>query len=201
MFTAAIAGFTLGLSLILAIGAQNAFVLRQGLRGEYVFAVCLVCALSDAVLITIGITGLGVLTETLPWLDQALRLAGAAFLFIYGARAFWQAWRKGEALQPSEAAAQTLARTVATALALTWLNPHVYLDTVLLLGSISTQYEDNRLAFGIGAGIASFSFFFLLGYGAAWLRPFFARPGSWRLLDIGIGLIMWSIAASLLAGG
>lgn len=199
MFDTALAGFALGLSLILAIGAQNAFVLRQGLRRHHVFAVCLICALSDAVLIAAGVAGFGTLAEAIPSLETVMRYGGAAFLLAYGARAFHAAWKGGEALETGESRMRGLGPTVLTALALTWLNPHVYLDTVVLLGSISAQY-DSGLAFGAGAVIASFIFFFSLGYGARLLAPLFARPVAWRLLDLLVGGVMWAIAYSLITG-
>lgn len=194
----ALSGFTLGLGLILAIGAQNAFVLRQGLRREHVLAVVLVCAVSDAVLVTVGVAGFGALAETVPGLEQVMRYGGAAFLTLYGARAFLAAWRGGAALEAGTGAGG-LRRAILTCLALTWLNPHVYLDTVVLLGAVSAQYPD-RLAFGTGAVTASFVFFFALGYGARLLAPLFHSPASWRILDAGVGVVMWTIAASLLTG-
>ncbi len=192
-----IAGFSLGFSLILAIGAQNAFVLRQGLRHEHVFAVCLTCALSDALLIAAGVAGFGALVTALPWLENAMRFGGAAFLIWYGARALLAAWKGGEVLEAGNGARVSLRSALLTCLALTWLNPHVYLDTVVLLGSVSAQYDDRPL-FALGAANASFVFFFGLGYGARLLRPFFARPASWRILDAVVGLTMWAIAASLM---
>ncbi len=195
--SAALAGFALGLSLILAIGAQNAFVLRQGLRGAHVFAVCLTCALSDALLITAGVAGFGAIDAAMPGVAPALRWGGVAFLVVYGALSFRRAFGAEAALDPAADSAGTLAGALATCLALTWLNPHVYLDTVVLLGSVSTQWEGGRLAFGTGAVVASFSFFFALGYGARLLRPVFARPRAWRLLEAGVGLTMWAIALKL----
>ncbi len=197
MTSAALAGFALGLSLILAIGAQNAFVLRQGLRRAHVFAVCLTCAVSDAVLVAAGVAGFGALSEAVPWLETVMRYGGAAFLIVYGAQSFRAAWAGGQALEAAEGQGQTLRAALLTCLALTWLNPHVYLDTVVLLGSISSQYDD-RLAFGAGAVTASFVFFFSLGYGARLVSPFFARPSAWRLLDVFVGGVMWTIAAKLL---
>ena len=195
---AAVAGFGLGISLILAIGAQNAFVLRQGLRREHVLAVVLVCALSDAVLVAAGVAGFGALAEAVPGLERVMRYGGAAFLMVYGARSFHAAWRGGAVLEAGTGAG-SLQRAVLTCLALTWLNPHVYLDTVVLLGSVSAQYAD-RLAFGAGAVAASFVFFFALGYGARLLAPVFRRPASWRVLDAGVGAVMWAIAVGLLMG-
>lgn len=193
-----IAGFALGLSLIMAIGAQNAFVLRQGLRRQHVFWICLTCAGSDALLITAGVLGFGSLALALPWFETAMRLGGAAFLLWYGARALRAAWRGGGALEAQgEGAGAALWPVLATVLALTWLNPHVYLDTVVLLGSISAQYPQ-PLVFAAGAAIASFCFFFTLGYGASLLAPVFARPRAWQVLDAIVGLTMWAIAAKLL---
>lgn len=195
---AVVAGFGLGFSLILAIGAQNAFVLRQGLRRSHVLAVVLTCAISDAVLIAAGVAGFGALAEAVPWLELAMRYGGAAFLIWYGARALLASWRGGAALEAG-AGAGSLRVALLTCLALTWLNPHVYLDTVVLLGSISAQYDD-RLGFALGAMSASFVFFFSLGYGARALAPVFARPNAWRWLDAGVGCVMWVIAVKLLWG-
>jgi len=192
------AGFGLGLSLIIVIGAQNAFVLRQGLNRAHVFAVCLVCALSDAVLIVAGVSGFHYLLDAYPSLEAAARYGGAAFLFAYGARSFYVAARRAESLQAARRARGSLAAAVATCLALTWLNPHVYLDTVVLLGSVSTQYAGARVEFAAGAALASFAFFFALGYGARALGPLFSRPIAWKVLDAAIGVVMWSVAASLL---
>ena len=195
---AAFAGFALGFSLILAIGAQNAFVLRQGLRRLYVLPVVLVCAISDAVLIAAGVAGFGALAEAVPGLEWGMRLFGAAFLLWYGARTLLSAWRGGAAMEAG-AEAQSLRSAVMTCLALTWLNPHVYLDTVVLVGSISARYA--AMPFALGAMSASAVFFFSLGYGARALAPLFARPAAWRLLDLGIGVTMWAIAVSLVLGG
>ncbi len=200
MFAAAIAGFALGFSLILAIGAQNAFVLRQGLRGHHVFAVCLACAVSDALLIVVGVSGFAVLNEAIPALAPVMKWAGAAFLIVYGALSFRSALKSSGALDPTAKAVGSLRVALLTCLALTWLNPHVYLDTVLLLGSVSTQYPGHQFAFGTGAVISSFTFFFSLGYGAALLRPFFAKPSSWRILEVVVGITMWAIAAKLILG-
>ncbi|WP_298919853.1 LysE/ArgO family amino acid transporter [uncultured Roseobacter sp.] len=190
-------GYLLSLSLIVAIGAQNAFVLRQGLRRQHVFWVCLTCGLSDAILIVAGVAGFGALAEKAPWFETAMRYGGAVFLLWYGWRNARSAWEGGHVLQAENGAGAPLVPTVLTLLALTWLNPHVYLDTVVLIGSISAQY-DNRLVFGAGAVLASISFFFALGYGARLLAPLFARASSWRVLDGLIALTMWAIAAGLL---
>lgn len=197
MLSSFVPGFFLSLSLILAIGAQNAFVLRQGLRREHVFWVCLTCGVSDALLIAAGVAGFGALAESVPWFEPVMRYGGAAFLIVYGWRNAVSAWRGGEVLQTEGRVPATLSKTLMMLLALTFLNPHVYLDTLVLLGTISAQYE-NRLAFGAGAVLASLSFFFALGYGARLLEPIFAKPLSWRVLDAIIALTMWVIAASLL---
>lgn len=194
------AGFSLSLSLILAIGSQNAFVLRQGLKKEHVFVVCLICAVSDAILISLGVSGFSLIINTIPWIEPLARYGGALFLFIYGAMNFWSALNTNESLNPAENKTSSLSKIVITCLALTWLNPHVYLDTLMLLGSISTQYVGQKLEFGIGAVSASFFFFFSLGYGARALRPFFEKPTSWKILDFMIGCIMWGIAFSLVNG-
>lgn len=200
-FSTYMTGLTMGLTLIVAIGAQNAFVLRQGLRGEHVFAVVLTCALSDAVLITVGVTAFRHVTAILPALEPAMRYAGAAFLFWYGAKSLQSALGPANALVAASGTGATLSTTLATCLALTWLNPHVYLDTVVLLGTISTQFPGSQQAFWAGAVTSSFLFFFSLGYGARWLRPVFANPQAWRILEGVIALTMWLIAIKLLTGG
>jgi L-lysine exporter family protein LysE/ArgO len=193
-----IAGLGTGLSLIVAIGSQNAFVLRQGLLGRHVFAVCLFCAASDAALITLGVTGMARLGDWLPWLVPAMRWGGVVFLFCYGLVSFRSAWRGGAALRPQGQGA-ALAPTLGTVAALTWLNPHVWLDTVVLLGAISAQWP-NRAMFAFGAVSGSFLFFFALGYGARLLAPFFARPRAWQVLDVMVGAVMWVIAWRLAIG-
>ena len=190
-------GFLLGFSLILAIGAQNAFVLRQGLRREHVFWLCLTCGFSDALLIAGGVAGFGALAEAVPLFETAMRFGGAGFLIWYGWRNARSAWRGGAVLAMEGQAAQSLRSALFTCLALTWLNPHVYLDTVVLIGSISAQY-DSRLGFGLGGATASFVFFFALGYGARLLAPVFANPRAWQVLEIVIGCVMWAIAVKLL---
>ena len=196
--TAFLSGLTLGLGLIVAIGAQNAFVLRQGLKREHVFWVCLVCALSDAVLIAAGVAGFGFVVQQLPWLIEAMRYGGAAFLIAYGIRSVMAAFRSTETLEAAASSAGSLRKAILTVLAFTWLNPHVYLDTVVLLGSISTQFGDARPLFAAGAMLGSFAFFFSLGYGARLLRPLFANVTAWRLLDGATALVMFAIAARLL---
>lgn len=200
-FPVFLTGMMTGLSLIVAIGAQNAFVLRQGLRGEHVLAVCLTCAISDAFLILLGVTSFGQIAEWLPWLAPAMRYAGAAFLIWYGARSLRAALRSTDALiVGTERKVRGLAKTLTACLAITWLNPHVYLDTVVLLGTISTRFAGEQGSFAAGAVSGSFLFFFSLGYGASWLRPMFAKPSSWRILEAVIAIVMWSIAAKLVLG-
>lgn len=196
--TAASAGFLLGSQLILAIGAQNAFVLRQGLRREHVFAVCATCALSDAVLIALGVTSFEAMSERFPAVAPAFVVGGAAFLIWYGAQHLRAAWRGGGALDPSGRAAGSLRAALGTCLALTWLNPHVYLDTVIFVGAVSTRFPGAEAAFGVGATAASVLFFFALGYGARLLSPVFARPRAWQILDGVIAVTMWALAAKLL---
>lgn len=198
MLTTYLAGLGTGVSLIVAIGAQNAFVLKQGLEGRHVFAVCLFCAVSDAVLIAAGVAGAGTLATRLPWFLPLMRWGGAAFLIWYGARSFRAAWRGGAALEARGEGAG-LGTALATIAALTWLNPHVWLDTVVLLGSVSAKFTEKQ-AFAAGAMSGSFLFFFGLGYGARLLAPVFARPSAWRVLDAGVGLVMWAIAATLILG-
>jgi L-lysine exporter family protein LysE/ArgO len=192
-----VAGFLLTLSLIVAIGAQNAFVLRQGLRREHVFAVCALCAGSDAILIAAGVAGFGALITAAPWLAPVMRFGGAAFIFVYALRALLAAWRGNAGLNPADAPPRGFAHVMLTCLAFTWLNPHVYLDTVVLLGSVSTRYGAQRINFGFGAATASLLFFFALGYGARLLRPLFADPKAWRILDGLIGITMLALAAKL----
>ena len=193
-------GFALSFSLILAIGAQNAFVLRQGLRKSHVFAVCLICGLSDAILIAAGVAGFGALAEAVPWLRTVMTWGGAAFLFVYGAMAFQSAFTGSGALKAEGAEVAALWPTILICLALTWGNPHVYLDTLVLVGSVAAGHDGSRLAFGTGAITASFVFFFALGYGARLLSPLFARPAAWRVLDAGVGVLMWTIALALIFG-
>ena len=194
-----IAGFLLGLSLIVAIGAQNVFVLQQGLRRSHVFVVCLACALSDAILITIGVGGFSVVSAQADWIEPVLTLGGAIFLIGYGAisarRAIWP--KQGVKVGTGEQ--QSLSGVLATCLALTFLNPHVYLDTVVLMGAVSTQYEP-RVWFGAGAVLASFVWFFSLGYGAGRVSHWFENPTTWRILDTAVALIMWMIAYRLIFG-
>lgn len=194
-------GFGLGLGLIVAIGAQNAFVLRQGLRGEHVAAVVAVCAISDLVLIAGGVAGTGALLERMPELVDVMRWAGAAFLAGYGALAARRALRPTGALQAEAAERSPLASTLLTAVALTWLNPHVYLDTVVLLGSVAATHGELRWHFGAGAAAGSVVWFTALGAGARLLRPVFSRPRAWRTLDALIAAVMVALAVGLARSG
>ncbi|MEV4129604.1 LysE/ArgO family amino acid transporter [Nocardia sp. NPDC049707] len=196
---AAISGLGFGLSLIVAIGAQNAFVLRQGLRGQHVLAVVAVCTVSDIVLIAAGVGGLGVMIQSAPVLLTVIRYAGAAFLFGYGILAARRALASSSLTADSSGATMALGATVLTCLALTWLNPHVYLDTVLLLGSFASTYTSpERWFLGAGAMVASTIWFTSLGYGARKLGPLFARPIAWRVLDSMIAVVMFGLALGLL---
>jgi L-lysine exporter family protein LysE/ArgO len=199
-FPVYVTGLVTGLSLIVAIGAQNAFVLRQGLRNEHVFAVCLACGLSDAVLIVLGVTSFLQIATLATWLGPIMRYGGAAFLICYGASNLYSALRSSGALTVGEARSSSLSQTLATCLALTWLNPHVYLDAVVLLGAISTRFPGYEVSFSAGAITGSVLFFFSLGYGATCLRPIFAKPSSWRVLETLVAFTMWMIAFRLLGG-
>jgi L-lysine exporter family protein LysE/ArgO len=200
MLAALIAGHLTALSLIAAIGAQNAFVLRQGIRREHVLPVVLACAVSDAILISAGVAGFGTLSALAPWITRAMLYAGAAFLVVYGALRFKAALKGGEALRPAAGTVATLSATLTTCLVLTWANPHVYLDTVVLIGAISAQYSPHSVAFGIGAALGSLVFFSALGFGARLLAPLFANPKAWVVLEVVVGLTMWTIAAVLILG-
>ncbi|GAA4204472.1 LysE/ArgO family amino acid transporter [Actinocatenispora rupis] len=196
---AALSGLGFGLSLIVAIGAQNAFVLRQGLRREYVAVVVVVCTASDVVLIAAGVGGLGAVVRALPQVLVAARIAGAAFLLGYAVLAARRALRPGVLAAETTGRRVALPAVLATSLALTWLNPHVYLDTVVLLGSVAATHGAYRWWFGAGAVVASTIWFVALGYGAGLLRPLFSRPATWRVLDGAIALIMLAVAALLVA--
>ena len=215
VLTSVLAGLGLGFSLIVAIGAQNLFVLRQGLRREHVFVVAAICALSDAALIAVGVSGVGLVLESVPWLVDVVRWAGAAFLIAYGVLAARRAWRPSDraltASVPSESeagstgmptATRTATRTrllpvVLTCLALTWLNPHVYLDTVFLLGTVANTHDEYRWLFAAGAMTASIVWFFGLAYGARYLGRWLSTPKAWRILDGVIAVVMIALGVSL----
>jgi len=203
-----LAGLGLGLSLIIAIGAQNVFVLRQGLKREHVLTVVVICAVSDAVLIVAGVVGLGFLVELAPWLIPVARWLGAGFLVIYGLMAARRAWKpSGEVLfaetvpdtttTPDTTTRPRLGTVMLTAFALTWLNPNVYLDTVLMLGSIASTHGDARWMFAAGAVLASFAWFFALGFGARYLGRWLRTARAWRILDAVIAVLMIALGINL----
>lgn len=227
-----IAGLGLGFSLIIAIGAQNLFVLRQGLRREHVLVVATICAVSDAALIALGVSGIGLVLQAVPWLVDVVRWAGAAFLVVYGLLAARRAWRPtGDVLggpddpdaahdvvgggavelrsgaeapasvatrvRPASAATARVLPVVFTCLALTWLNPHVYLDTVFLLGTVANTHGDQRWLFAAGAMAASFLWFFGLAFGARLLGRWLSTPRAWRIVDAVIAVVMIALGVSL----
>lgn len=205
VFPTLLAGFGLGLSLIVAIGAQNLFVLRQGIRREHVVAVATVCAVSDAVLIVVGVSGLGAILGAAPGAIEVVRWAGALFLAGYALLAARRALRpSGDALTvdaagtaPSRASGARLAPVIGACLALTWLNPHVYLDTVFLLGSVAATHGDAKWVFAIGAMTASAVWFFSLALGARHLGKLLSTPRAWRILDAIIAVVMMALAVGL----
>jgi L-lysine exporter family protein LysE/ArgO len=198
MISAWLTGFATSFALILAIGAQNAMVLRQGLARSHVFWACLFCALSDAILIALGVAGFSIASERFPLLPIILTIGGILFLLVYGIKRLLAAI-KGDYEAEVIGQAKSLGAVIAALAAVTWLNPHVYLDTLALLGAISAQYEmsADKLSFGIGAVMASFTFFFALGYGAAFLAPYFQSASMWRIFDTGIAIVMFLIAFGL----
>ena len=214
MLTSVLAGFGLGLSLIIAIGAQNLFVLRQGLRREHVLVVAAICAASDALLIALGVSGVGLVLQAVPWLVDVVRWAGAAFLVVYGLLAARRAWRgsdqgldasvdadsapsTGSARRAATSTRTRLLPVVLTCLALTWLNPHVYLDTVFLLGTVASTHGDQRWLFAAGAMAASVVWFFGLAFGARYLGRWLSTPRAWRILDAVIAVVMIGLGVSL----
>ncbi len=197
-------GFALSGALIVAIGAQNAFVLRQGLKRQHVGPVVALCAASDALLITLGVAGLGALVQQSPLLLRTITWLGTAFLLAYGLRSLWAAVRPGILQAGDEAGGlpTPLLAVLLQAAAFTYLNPHVYLDTVLLVGSVGAQQAaDLRPWFVLGGAAASALWFVGLGYGARWLAPLFAKPVAWRVLDVLIGLTMLVLAAMVWRAG
>lgn len=200
MFGTFFAGFWFSLSLIVAIGAQNAFVLRQGIIGKNIFWVCALCALSDALLIQLGVFGMAAIQNAMPTFAVWMRYGGAVFLMVYGILRLRSAWCGGERLQADETRESSLRSVMITTLAITWLNPHVYLDTVLLLGTVASRYHPDEVTFAVGATLASLVFFFSLGYGAKSLRHWLARPAIWRVIETAIGVFMLYLAVKLLLG-
>jgi len=203
MFSAFLTGFFLGLSLIVAIGAQNAFVLRQGILGQHVFHVALFCALSDALLISIGVTGMSFFLHN--FISQNLNILfgfSALWLSMYGVLRFKAVFNNLTMVEIETSKSQGLIPTISIAAILTFANPHVYLDTMVLIGSISQQFFGYyKIAFVIGSCLASFVFFFSLAYGAKLLEPIMKQPSSWRILDGLIALIMFTIAYKLASAG
>ncbi|MDR2929995.1 MAG: LysE/ArgO family amino acid transporter [Propionibacteriaceae bacterium] len=199
-FLVALSGLGTGLSLIVAIGAQNAFVLRQGLGGSHVSLVTAICAISDLILISLGTAALDQVSSVAGWALPVMRVGGVVFLLWYGLMSARRAWTKRSMVEATDSATSVVS-VVLTCLALTWLNPHVYLDTVLLLGSIAVSNQPNQWWFAVGAMLASCAWFPLLGYGARWLRPIFASPKAWQVLDVAIAVVMWLIAVSLIWRG
>jgi len=191
--------FFTSLSLILAIGAQNAFVLKQGIKKkEHIFVVCLICALCDALLIFAGVFGFAQVIQKFELVRQVAIYGGFIFLFIYSLKSLYAAFRNSQSLRPSAQHESKFSKIVLLTLAFTWLNPHVYLDTMLLIGSVSIKFGGENIIFGIGASLASLVFFFSLGYGARVLAPIFAKEISWKILEIFVGIVMLVIAFSLL---
>ena len=190
---AALAGLLTGLSLIVAIGAQNAYLLRLGLSRQYVGIAVAICAASDVVLILLGVGGIGRVTRSFPGVLEVLKWVGVAYLAGYALRSFWRASRRA-VLLPSESEPPSGRVIATTTLAFTFLNPHVYLDTVLLLGSIGNQYGHSRWLFAAGACAGSVIWFVGLGYGARAMAPLMSRPATWRVLDLVIGVVMLGVA-------
>lgn len=192
-----IQGFGIGAGLIMAIGAQNAFVLSQGIKKQYQWLVPFICSLCDCVLIILGAAGMGTMIAKDPSLTRLAGWGGSIFLLVYGGKSFLSVFKK-EVLENTSPVLKTWKTVVLTTLALTLLNPHVYLDTIVLLGSISSQFSGvNRYLFVWGACSASIGWFFGLSFAGTCLRPVFKRPGFWRVLDIFIGITMWTIAVSI----
>ncbi|CUR56547.1 Lysine efflux permease [metagenome] len=198
MFHVALTGLLTGLALIVAVGAQNAFLLRQGIRGEHVLPIVLTCLVSDVVAITAGVAGLGVVLERWPGVLPVAQALGGLYLIAFGIHAAMRAWRPSQ-LDAGEGDALTPGRAVLLTLALTWLNPHFYLDAVLMLGTVANSFGTDRWWFLTGTLVASLMWFFGLGYGARLLRGLFARPTAWRVLDSAIAVVMGTLGVGLLA--
>ncbi|WP_181771759.1 LysE/ArgO family amino acid transporter [Amycolatopsis pittospori] len=199
VFFSAAAGFGATMALIVAIGAQNAFVLRQGIRREAVLVVVLICIFSDAILVSLGVGGVGALMGTSPEVLTIAALVGGAFLLCYGALAARRAFKPSMLETGGPDAGGSLRRIVLTTLALTWLNPHVYLDTLLLLGAIAAGHGGGRWAFGVGSVLASVIWFLVLGFGARLLSGFFRKPSSWRMLDGLVAATMIALGVTMVA--
>lgn len=198
MFHVILTGLVTGLALIVAVGAQNAFLLRQGIRGDKVLPIVLTCLVSDVVAISLGVAGLGVVLDRWPGVLPVAQILGGLYLIAFGVHAAMRAWRPAS-LEAGEGTALTTGRAVLMTLALTWLNPHFYLDAILMLGTVANSFGEDRWWFLLGSLIASVLWFFGLGFGARLLRGLFARPGAWRLLDSGIAVLMGGLGVGLLA--
>ncbi len=194
-----ISGLFLGFSLILAIGSQNAFVLKQGLKHQHVFAICLFCATSDALLISAGVAGFGAVTAKYPSIVTIAKIAGALFLLFYGLQSLYASITKKHAMSTDTTQVDSLKKSLLLCFGFTWLNPHVYLDTLVLVGMVSTG-ASSQLVFALGAITASFAFFFSLGFAAKRLTPLFTNPKSWNILDAFVGILMIALAGKLYFG-
>ena len=197
MLSIFLTGVLTGLALIVAVGAQNAFVLRQGIRGEHVLPVIVVCMVSDIVALTLGVAGLGVVMERWPAVLPIAQIGGGLYLLAFGVQSAVRAWRP-VALDADGGSSTTVRRAVLLTLALTWLNPHFYLDAILMLGTVANSFGDQRWWFCAGAIVASLVWFPMLGFGARSLRGVFARPSAWRVLDSGIAVLMGALGIGLL---
>lgn len=195
--SAIVHGFLIQMGLIVSVGAQNAFILRQGIKGEHILMIILICIVSDAVAISVGVTGFSALMYAIPWLGTVLRLGGAAFLIFYGLNCALSAARGKSRLDISGETAGSAKMTALACLAFTWLNPQFYVDTMGLIGSLSAHYPGHQMNFGLGAILGSVVFFFTFGYGSRLLRPVLSKPKACRALDAGIAASMWCIAAGL----
>ena len=194
-----ISGFLLSLSFILAIGAQNAFVLRQGILREFIFTVCFICALSDAILISLGVFFISEIEKALPKLAIFMRYGGGVFLFFYAFLRLKSAFLLNNGLIVSFKEKRTYLKIVLTTIAITWLNPHVYLDTVLLLGTAAQSFKPNQLSFALGAMSASMIFFFALGYGASFFSAYLKKPKIWKIIEFFIGIFMLYLGIKLVS--
>ncbi|MCW2835398.1 MAG: amino acid transporter [Nocardioides sp.] len=191
-------GVVTGFALIVAVGAQNAFILRQSLRGERVLPLIVVCVLSDVLAITVGVAGLGAVLERWPAVLPIAQIGGGLYLLAFGIQSAMRAWRP-TALVADGGTPMTMRRAVLLTLALTWLNPHFYLDTVVMLGTVANSFGDQRWWFCAGSIVASLVWFPTLGFGSRFLRGLFARPSAWRVLDSGIAVLMGVLGVGLLA--
>ena len=196
LVSAVLAGLLTGLSLIIAIGAQNAYVLRLGLSRHHMGVAVAICVAADLSLIGVGVAGLGALVQIAPWALRVLKWVGVVYVGLFAAHSLWRA-RAKERLEVADAPAPSARAVVLSTLGFTLLNPHVYLDTVLLISSIASQYGSRRWLFALGAGLASTLWFSVLGFGSRLAAPIMRRPSTWRVLDIAIGVVMLGVAINL----